>query len=235
MAMPNRYRAEEDPSMPFLVLLTDRSPQVALPALLEVAPDLKMEPLSIASLGHALDLEPEALIVDAVENTAQAWSVLTDLRTRDARIPVTVVVERDQLERYAWHEVADELVFPGAPAAELRVRLAMLRRRAGAGDGTVIKLGPLAIDTETYRVTASGRPLDLTFKEFELLRFLAQRPGRVFTRPSLLREVWGYDFYGGTRTVDVHVRRLRAKLGPEHEHLIETVRSVGYRAAGPGD
>jgi len=219
--------------MPFLVLLSDRSPEVALPALLEVAPDLKLEPLSAASVGHALTLEPEAVIADGAENPRQAWSVLTELRSRDARVPAAVVVERDQLERHPWHEVADELVFPGAPAAELRVRLAMLRRRAGAGDGTVIRLGPLAIDTDSYAVTVSGRPLDLTFKEFELLRFLAQHPGRVFTRPSLLREVWGYDFYGGTRTVDVHVRRLRAKLGPEHEQLIETVRSVGYRAAGP--
>ena len=107
----------------------------------------------------------------------------------------------------------------------------MLRRRAGAGDGAVVRLGSLAIDTETYRVTAEGRPLDLTYKEFELLRFLAQHPGRVYTRPGLLREVWGYDFYGGTRTVDVHVRRLRAKLGPEYDHLIQTVRGVGYRAS----
>jgi DNA-binding response OmpR family regulator len=221
--------------MPFLALLGDRNPGVALPALLEVAPDLKLEPLSIASLDHVLELEPEAVLVDAVENPPQAWSVLLDLAGRDARVPVAVIVERDQLERYPWHEVADELVYPGAPAAELRVRLAMLRRRAGAGDGTVIRLGALALDTETYRVTVAGRPLDLTFKEFELLRFLAQRPGRVSTRPALLREVWGYDFYGGTRTVDVHVRRLRAKLGPEHEHLIETVRSVGYRAAAPED
>jgi DNA-binding response OmpR family regulator len=87
------------------------------------------------------------------------------------------------------------------------------------------------LDVDTYRVTVAGRQLDLTFKEFEVLRFLASRPGRVCTRPTLLREVWGYDFYGGTRTVDVHVRRLRAKLGPEHEELIETVRGVGYRAA----
>ena len=217
--------------MPFLALLSDRSPRVALPALLEVAPDLKTEPLSIGSIEHVLDLGAEALLVDAVENPPQAWSVLSDLTTRDVRVPVAVVAERDQLDRYPWHEVADELVYPGAPAPELRLRLAMLRRRAGAGDGTVIRLGTLAIDTETYRVTVAGRALDLTFKEFELLRFLAQQPGRVFTRPTLLREVWGYDFYGGTRTVDVHVRRLRAKLGPEHEHLIETVRSVGYRAA----
>ena len=217
--------------MPFLALLSDRSPEAALPALLEVAADLKLEPLSMASLAHVLELEPESILVDAGENAPQAWSVLTELRARDARVPAMVVLERDQLERYPWHEVADELVYPGAPAAELRVRLAMLRRRAGAGDGTVIRLGAISIDTETYHVTVSGRPLDLTFKEFELLRYLSQHPGRAFTRPSLLREVWGYDFYGGTRTVDVHVRRLRAKLGPEHESLIETVRSVGYRAA----
>jgi DNA-binding response OmpR family regulator len=222
---------DEDPTMPFLALLSDRSPHVALPALLEVAPDLKHEPLSVVSIGHVMALEPEAIVVDAGENAPQAWSVLTALRDRGECVTAAAVLERDQLERYPWHEVADELVYPGAPAAELRVRLAMLRGRAGAGDGTVIRLGALAIDAETYRVTASGRPLDLTFKEFELLRFLAQHPGRVFTRPSLLREVWGYDFYGGTRTVDVHVRRLRSKLGPEHEHLIETVRSVGYRAA----
>ena len=122
-----------------------------------------------------------------------------------------------------------------APATELRARLAMLRHRTGSGDGAITRLGPISLDTEGYRATASGRPLDLTYKEFELLRFLAARPGRVSTRPALLREVWGYDFYGGTRTVDVHVRRLRSKLGPEHEHLIETVRSVGYRAAEQGD
>jgi DNA-binding winged helix-turn-helix (wHTH) protein len=78
-----------------------------------------------------------------------------------------------------------------------------------------------------------GRPLDLTYKEFELLKYLAQNAGRVFTRAQLLQEVWGYDFFGGTRTVDVHVRRLRAKLGSEHESLIGTVRNVGYKAVRP--
>jgi DNA-binding response OmpR family regulator len=217
--------------MPRLVLLSDRTPQVAVPALAEAALDVKLEPLSAASIDHALALEPEAIVVDAAEHPAQAWTVLQALRERDPRVPALLVVERDAIERYPWHEVAEEFLYPGAPAPEVRVRLAMLRRRAGSGDGSVTRLGPLAIDTETYRVTASGRPLDLTYKEFELLRFLASAPGRVFTRPALLREVWGYDFYGGTRTVDVHVRRLRAKLGPEHEHLIETVRGVGYRSA----
>ncbi len=219
--------------MPFLALLTDRTLPTALPGLPELHLDVKLEPLSVASLDHLLAIEPEAVFVDAGEHPAQAWSVLQALRARDARMPAVLIIERDQLERYPWHELADEFVYPGAPAAELGVRLAMLRHRSGAGDGTVIRHGPLALDTETYRVTASGRSLELTFKEFELLRFLASRPGRVFTRPALLREVWGYDFYGGTRTVDVHVRRLRAKLGPEHEHLIETVRGVGYRAGDP--
>ena len=216
-----------------LALLSDRSPQVALPALAEVLPDLKVEPLSVGSIGHVLALEPEAVLVDAAEHPAQAWTVMQALRERDPRVPALLIVERDTIERYPWHEVADEFLYPGAPGPEVRVRLAMLRRRAGSGDGSITRLGPLALDVDTFRVTASGRPLDLTYKEFELLRFLASNPGRVYTRPALLREVWGYDFYGGTRTVDVHVRRLRAKLGPEHEHLIETVRGVGYRSAAP--
>ena len=217
--------------MPIVAMLSDRGPGQALPALEALRLDLKTEPLSVHSLAHVLELEPEMVLVDAAENPGQGHAVLRALAEAGATPPVVAIVERADLERFDWHEVADELVYPGAPEAELRVRLAILRRRHGAGAASVIRLGSLALDTDTYRVTVGGRPLDLTFKEFELLRFLASRPGRVFTRPTLLREVWGYDFYGGTRTVDVHVRRLRAKLGPEHEHLVETVRSVGYRAA----
>jgi DNA-binding response OmpR family regulator len=220
---------------PMLVLLSDRSPAAALPALDELHLDLKTEPLALGSLVHVLRLGLDAVLVDAGENPGQGFTICTQLQAADARLPVLVLVERDQLARYPWHDVAEDFLYPGAPEQEVRARLAMLRRRHGTGDGTVTRLGPLAIDSDSYRVTAAGRPLDLTFKEFELLRYLAQWPGRVFTRPALLREVWGYDFYGGTRTVDVHVRRLRAKLGPEHEHLIETVRSVGYRAAEPED
>jgi DNA-binding response OmpR family regulator len=104
----------------------------------------------------------------------------------------------------------------------------MLARRLGEPDAATVRVGPLALNTETYQVRVAGRLLDLTFKEFELLRFLMQRPGKVSSRVELLQHVWGYNFYGGTRTVDVHVRRLRAKLGPEHEDLIKTVRGVGY-------
>jgi DNA-binding response OmpR family regulator len=85
------------------------------------------------------------------------------------------------------------------------------------------------IDEHSYTAKVKGRALDLTFKEFELLKYLAQHPGRVFSRAQLLKEIWGFDYFGGTRTVDVHVRRLRAKLGPEFESQIDTVRNVGYK------
>ncbi|HEY3264735.1 MAG TPA: winged helix-turn-helix domain-containing protein [Actinomycetota bacterium] len=212
-------------------LLTDRTPELVLPALTLTGVEVKTDQLSPRALDDVLALTPEVVLADAAENPGHAHAVLLALRARDPRMPVIAVVERDDLERFSWADVADEVLFPGAPAAEIRLRIALLRRRVGGGDGATIRLGAVMLDVDTYRVTVSGRPLDLTFKEFEVLRFLASRPGRVFTRPTLLREVWGFDFYGGTRTVDVHVRRLRAKLGPEHEQLIETVRGVGYRAA----
>ena len=91
----------------------------------------------------------------------------------------------------------------------------------------------MLVDTNGYTASLHGHPIDLAYKEFELLKYLVQHPGRVFTRAQLLQEVWGYDYYGGTRTVDVHIRRLRAKLGGEYEHLIGTVRNVGYRFDPP--
>src|SRR5205814_10206346 len=113
---------------------------------------------------------------------------------------------------------------------EARLRLAIGRQASlSPAAPDEIHAGDLAIDEATYSARLRTRALDLTFKEFELLKFLAQHPGRVFTRAHLLQEVWGYDYFGGTRTVDVHVRRLRAKLGAEHEALIGTVRNVGYR------
>ena len=217
--------------MAVIVLLSDRFPHDVLPALGSVGLDVKSEPLAVASLADALELSPELVMVDAAENPGQGHAVLRALREAGGRTPAIAVVERRDLDRFAWDQVADEVLYPFAPETEIRVRLSMLRRRAGTGEGSTVRLGPLTLDTDTYQVTVTGRALDLTFKEFELLRYLASRPGRVFTRPALLREVWGYDFYGGTRTVDVHVRRLRSKLGPEHESLIETVRGVGYRAA----
>ena len=213
------------------VLLSDRRPDEVLPALGALLLDLKTEHLSVAAVADVLALRPDILLVDAAENPGQGHAVLRAVRELEAGPPTVAVIERRDLERFPWEDLADEILYPGAPEPEIRVRLAMLRRRAGGSEGCVVRLGPLVLDVDSFAVTVAGRPLDLTYKEFELLRFLAERPGRVFTRPTLLREVWGYDFYGGTRTVDVHVRRLRAKLGPEHESLVETVRGVGYRAA----
>jgi len=214
-----------------VVLLTDRTPAQVLPGAPPLLLDLKTEHLSVATVAEALALGPDAVLVDAAENPGQGHAVLHALRERGPRIPVLVVVERKDVDRFPWEEVADDVIFPGAPEGEIRLRFALTRRRTGTGEETAIRLGPIVMDPSTYRVSIEGTPLDLTFKEFELLRYLAERRGRVFTRPALLREVWGYDFYGGTRTVDVHVRRLRSKLGPAHEGLIETVRGVGYRAA----
>ena len=133
----------------------------------------------------------------------------------------------------------DDVVLDTAGPAEVdaRIRLAIGRRALGReGDDPeahIIRSGEVVVDEATYTARLGKRVLDLTFKEFELLKYLAQHPGRVFTREQLLQEVWGYDYFGGTRTVDVHVRRLRAKLGPENESLIGTVRNVGYRFVLP--
>jgi DNA-binding response OmpR family regulator len=118
----------------------------------------------------------------------------------------------------------------GVDPLDEATRLAVGRTTEATGDeGGPITAGALVIDEATYSVRLRGKLLDLTYKEFELLKYLAQHPGRVFTRSQLLQEVWGYDYFGGTRTVDVHVRRLRAKLGTDYEVLIGTVRNVGYR------
>jgi DNA-binding response OmpR family regulator len=104
-----------------------------------------------------------------------------------------------------------------------------------SGVDPLIQTGNIIIDEAGYSAKLNGVQLDLTYTEFELLKYLAQHPGRVFSRQQLLSDVWGYDYYGGTRTVDVHVRRLRAKLGPEYESVIGTVRNVGYRFVTPAD
>lgn len=115
-----------------------------------------------------------------------------------------------------------------------RIDLVLARAR-GPADRNVIKHGDLVIDQDRYEVTLSGRKVDLTYKEYELLKYIAARSGRVFSREDLLRAVWDYDYFGGTRTVDVHVRRLRSKINDVRYQFIETVWNVGYRFRAPGD
>ena len=121
----------------------------------------------------------------------------------------------------------------GPAEVDARIRIALgkhaIEMVAADPHSGEIRSGEVSIDESTYTARLRGNVLDLTFKEFELLKYLAQHPGRVFTRAQLLQEIWGYDYFGGTRTVDVHIRRLRSKLGPEFEAIIGTVRNVGYR------
>jgi len=134
--------------------------------------------------------------------------------------------------------VSDVILDTAGPAevdARIRIAIGKVLSELVASDPSAreIRTGDVIIDEHSYTAKIKGRSLDLTFKEFELLKYLAQHPGRVFTRAQLLHEIWGYDYFGGTRTVDVHIRRLRAKLGPEFEAIIGTVRNVGYRFTLP--
>ena len=175
----------------------------------------------------------DAVLVDARRDLAHAKSICYLLHTTGLDCPLFAIVTEGGLAAINAEWGVDDVILHTAGPAELeaRFRLAIGRRALAvvADAPDEIRSGELAIDEATYAARLRGRVLDLTFKEFELLKFLAQHPGRVFTRAQLLQEVWGYDYFGGTRTVDVHVRRLRAKLGPEHEALIGTVRNVGYR------
>ena len=191
-----------------------------------------------ARLDGALVQAPEADVVvfDAVNDLARCPRIVSHLRTLGIEAPVLAVIGESGLVAASpsWG-VADVLLPTAGPAeVDARLRLAAAAPSAAEDGGTeatpgVHTFGDLSLSEESFTATVRGRTVDLTFKEFELLRFFVQNPGRAFTRDRLLQDVWDRDDFGGTRTVDVHVRRLRAKLGPEHEALIATVRNVGYR------
>jgi DNA-binding response OmpR family regulator len=191
---------------------------------------------AVADAQSADRLEPEdgwsgAVVVAGAESDA-GFSLCRALRKRESPLaPLLLVLEKaDVTDLELREDLFDDFAVAGAMAAEITARLAHLFWRTGRGtQHDLIVYGPLALNLETYQAALGARPLDLTFMEYELLRFLAAHPGKVFTRETLLSRVWGYEYFGGARTVDVHVRRLRVKLGEEHAHLIETVRSVGYR------
>ena len=175
-------------------------------------------------------------VVSAADDLSRALAFCRHLRRKEEPVrPLLLVIADDQLRELQLRDdlFDDFCVLPSRPA-EIAARIEHLAWRTGrAAAPVVIEHGPLVLNLETYQAAVAGRVLDLTYMEYELLRFLASHPGKVFTRETLLNRVWGYEYYGGARTVDVHVRRLRAKLGEEHAHLIETVRSVGYRFGQP--
>jgi DNA-binding response OmpR family regulator len=177
--------------------------------------------------------EVDVILIDGRTDLPAVRSLCRLLETTGNTSPVILITTEGGLAaiNQEWG-LTDVLLVDASPAEiEVRIRLATTKVDSVSSfeSGSEIRAGELSIDESTYSAKLRGRTLDLTFKEFELLKFLAQHPGRVFSRDQLLREVWGYDYFGGTRTVDVHVRRLRAKLGPENENLIGTVRNVGYR------
>ena len=216
------------------LLLSDQVEDVRdlLPAF-PVAPyRVAVGPLKTTRPEDLIATHPELLLIDATGDVATAEDATKRLALawETGLPPIIVIVSEDTLGRFRFESGADDFILSNASTGEIAARLALLAQRSGRGDEpTVLKIGDLTINPDNYQVYLRGNPLDLTYKEFELLKFLAQRPGRVCDRDLLLREVWGYDYFGGTRTVDVHIRRLRAKLGPEHEMLIETIRNVGYR------
>ncbi len=171
----------------------------------------------------------DLVIIDARRDLAGAKSLCKILSSSGNAVPIILAVTEGGLAALSpdWG-ISDVLLEQAGPAeVDARIRLAIGRNPSDSSQ-TPIRASGVVIDEASYSAKVRGRPLDLTFKEFELLRFLASHPSRVFTREQLLSEVWGYDYFGGTRTVDVHVRRLRAKLG-DLEGLIGTVRNVGYR------
>ncbi|MDX3264542.1 response regulator transcription factor [Streptomyces sp. MI02-2A] len=222
--------------MSSLLLLTNalQPSTEVLPALGLLLHNVRVAPAE----GPALVDTPGAdvILIDGRRDLPQVRSLCQLLRSTGPGCPLVLVVTEGGLAAVTADWGIDDVLLDSAGPAEVeaRLRLAMGRQQIVNDDSPMeIRNGDLSVDEATYSAKLKGRVLDLTFKEFELLKYLAQHPGRVFTRAQLLQEVWGYDYFGGTRTVDVHVRRLRAKLGPEHESLIGTVRNVGYRFVTP--
>jgi len=215
-----------------LLLLTSAAepPGEILPAIGLLLHTVRSGPADAAALADPP--VADAVLVDARRDLVRARELCRLLRATGIEVPLLAVLTEGGLAAVTADWGTDDVILNTAGPAEVEARLRLaVGRQASAAPAAPdeIRSGDLAIDEATYSARLRSRALDLTFKEFELLKFLAQHPGRVFTRAHLLQEVWGYDYFGGTRTVDVHVRRLRAKLGAEHEALIGTVRNVGYR------
>jgi two-component system alkaline phosphatase synthesis response regulator PhoP len=191
---------------------------------------------AVADEHAALTSEPEdgwaGAVICADTDPDAAFALCRALRKRDVPLePLLLVLSAEQLPDLELREdLFDDFCLTALRPAELKRRLEHLFWRTGRGTRPeLVEYGELLLNLETYQAAIAGKPLDLTYMEYELLKFLASHPGKVFTRETLLSRVWGYEYYGGARTVDVHIRRLRAKLGEEHANLIQTVRSVGYR------
>ena len=218
-----------------LLMLTNsrNSSAEVLPSLSLLQHQVKILPAEVSVLLDAPSID--LLIIDGRRDLGAVKNLTRLLNTTGVGAPIILVTTEGGLAAIAADWAIGDVILDTAGPAEVdaRIRLAItkfLDLQRVVNPATIeIRGGEITIDEHSYTAKIKGRSLDLTYKEFELLKYLVQHPGRVFTRSQLLQEVWGYDYFGGTRTVDVHIRRLRAKLGPEHEALIGTVRHVGYR------
>jgi DNA-binding response OmpR family regulator len=204
-----------------------------LPALGLLQHQVKILPAEASVLIDAP--EADILLIDARRDLPNVKSFAKLLNSTGVSCPVIAITTEGGLTAFNADWGIDDVILDTAGPAEVdaRIRIALGKHAielvASDPHAGEIRSGEVTIDESTYTARLKGNVLDLTFKEFELLKYLAQHPGRVFTRAQLLQEIWGYDYFGGTRTVDVHIRRLRSKLGPEFEAIIGTVRNVGYR------
>ncbi len=229
-----------------LTLMTSAGdPASVLPSLALLSHRVRVLPMDAASLVKMP--ENTILFLDARDDLATAKTLCRLVQATGLSTPIMLILTEGgfTVVNSQWG-VADVVVSSASPA-EVEGRLRLVSERGNQvmvhatgneevpeqGEDGQIRSGDLMVDTNGYTASLHGHPIDLAYKEFELLKYLVQHPNRVFTRAQLLQEVWGYDYYGGTRTVDVHIRRLRAKLGGEYEHLSGTERNVGYRFDPP--
>ena len=209
-----------------------------LPALGLLEHDVRILPAEVSVLIDAPIVD--CIFVDARRDLPNSKAFTKLITTTGVSTPIVVITTEGGLSAINsdW-QIADVMLDTAGPAeVDARIRIVIgkdaLTQLAKNPSLKEIRSGEVVIDEDSYTAKIKGRTLDLTFKEFELLKYLAQHPGRVFSRSQLLQEIWGYDYFGGTRTVDVHIRRLRSKLGPEFESVIDTVRNVGYRFSQNG-
>jgi len=208
-------------------------PEQPSAALTEALLEAGYRPVPVADAAAVTEGRPRegwaAIVVEVADDPAVALALARRVRS-DGDAPLLVVASRADVDLLEEGESYDDFVLSPIDRAEVRVRLRRLAERGAEAPGTeVLRFKDLELNQATYQARIGKSPIDLTYMEYELLRFFVSNPARVWSREQLLSRVWGYDYFGGARTVDVHVRRLRAKLGEERASWITTVRSVGYR------
>jgi len=208
-------------------------PEAPSPALTSALLQAGYNPVPIGGVADAGDKQPEAgwssVVVEIGNDPDTAANVASKVR-EELTVPVLLVADRMLTRDLEAREGFDDFILTPIDPAELRIRLGRISADPPDMESEdILRFEDLELNTGTYQATIASRPVDLTYMEYELLRFLVENMNRVWSREQLLSRVWGYDYFGGSRTVDVHVRRLRAKLGEERASWITTVRSVGYR------